>query len=82
MGSLSHRPSRRSVLIAAAAATLGGALPGRFSRAGTAVTEKTLVAAPGRVALVGAPYPETDVSAYDGAVPGPEIRLRQGERLR
>jgi FtsP/CotA-like multicopper oxidase with cupredoxin domain len=32
--------------------------------------------------LVGARYPETAVWAYDGAVPGPELRFRQGERLR
>jgi FtsP/CotA-like multicopper oxidase with cupredoxin domain len=28
------------------------------------------------------PYPQTGVWCYDGSVPGPEIRLRQGERLR
>src|SRR5712692_2845859 len=42
----------------------------------------TLIAEPGRVPLVGAPYPETNVWSYDGKVPGPELRLRQGERLR
>ena len=31
---------------------------------------------------MGAPHPETPVWAYDGAVPGPEIRLRQGGKLR
>lgn len=44
--------------------------------------EFTLVAAPGRVALVGPPYPETDVWCYGGRVPGPEIRVQQGERVR
>lgn len=33
-------------------------------------------------ALVGDPHPPTAVWAYDGAVPGPELRVRQGERLR
>jgi FtsP/CotA-like multicopper oxidase with cupredoxin domain len=35
-----------------------------------------------RQALVGAGNPATDVWAYNGAVPGPELRFRQGERLR
>jgi len=37
---------------------------------------------PARQALVGAANPQTAVWAYDGVVPGPELRLRQGERLR
>ncbi len=32
--------------------------------------------------LVGAGYPQTEVWSYNGAVPGPELRFRQGERLR
>ena len=40
-----------------------------------------LVAAPGRSPIVGAPYADTPVWSY-GDVPGPEIRLRQGARLR
>ncbi|MEQ8651492.1 MAG: multicopper oxidase family protein [Kiloniellales bacterium] len=39
-------------------------------------------AAPGRTHLVPEPYGETPVWAYNDAVPGPEIRVRQGERLR
>jgi FtsP/CotA-like multicopper oxidase with cupredoxin domain len=42
----------------------------------------SLVAEPGRVALVGAPHPETEVWCYNGTQPGPEIRVRQGGRLR
>lgn len=41
-----------------------------------------LVARSGRAALAGPPHPETGVWGYDGRVPGPEIRVRQGERLR
>jgi FtsP/CotA-like multicopper oxidase with cupredoxin domain len=41
-----------------------------------------LTATRGRVALVGKPHPNTDVWCYDGRVPGPEIRLRQGEPVR
>jgi FtsP/CotA-like multicopper oxidase with cupredoxin domain len=32
--------------------------------------------------LVPPPHPATDVWAYNGTVPGPELRFRQGERLR
>ncbi|MCR5857406.1 multicopper oxidase family protein [Mesorhizobium sp. J428] len=39
-------------------------------------------AAPGRTHLVPEPYGETPVWAYNDAVPGPEIRVRQGDRLR
>jgi FtsP/CotA-like multicopper oxidase with cupredoxin domain len=32
--------------------------------------------------LVGGSYPATNVWSYDGSVPGPEIRIKQGERLK
>ena len=35
-----------------------------------------------RAPLAGPGYPTTDVWAYGGSVPGPEIKVRQGERLR
>src|SRR5688572_31217129 len=41
-----------------------------------------LVAQAGRVPLVGAPHPPTDVWCFNGTVPGPVIRARQGDRLR
>ena len=44
--------------------------------------EKELRIAPARQSLVGAAHPQTEVWAYGGAVPGPELRFRQGERLR
>ena len=43
---------------------------------------RILRVAPARQHLVGAPNPDTAVWAYDSGVPGPELRLRQGERLR
>jgi len=43
---------------------------------------KMLRAAPARQPLAGAGHPDTAVWAYNGAVPGPELRFRQGERLR
>ena len=73
--------SRRGLLAAGATTVLTAALPFRSARTGAA-REHRLVAGAARVSLVGADYPGTDVWAYGGTVPGPEIRLRQGERLR
>ena len=47
-----------------------------------AAPTKKLVLGSARQALVGAPHPETAVWAYNGSVPGPELRFKQGERLR
>ncbi|WP_425450315.1 multicopper oxidase family protein [Virgifigura deserti] len=77
---------RRSVMLGggAAVALYALRLPGTGHAAGTspAVRAYSLVAERGRVPLVGAPYPETDVWCYGGRVPGPELRVRQGDRLR
>jgi len=43
---------------------------------------RSLRLAPARQSLVGEANPATDVWAYNGAVPGPELRFRQGERLK
>ncbi|MFL6563838.1 MAG: multicopper oxidase domain-containing protein, partial [Burkholderiales bacterium] len=32
--------------------------------------------------LVGAAHPSTEVWSYNASVPGPELRFKQGERLR
>jgi len=75
--------SRRSLLLASGGAIVGTALPfGSIGWATTATLEKRFVAGPGRVALAGAEYPKTVVWSYNGSIPGPEIRLRQGERVR
>lgn len=73
--------SRRDFLRAGAGLALTTALPAWPARA-SAVRAHRIVAAPGRVPLVGGSYPDTAVWAYNGRVPGPEIRVRQGERLR
>jgi FtsP/CotA-like multicopper oxidase with cupredoxin domain len=67
---------RREFLALAAAA---GLAPGLALAQGKA---HTLRISPGRQSLVGAANPATDVWAYAGSVPGPELRFRQGERLR
>ena len=71
--------SRRGFLAGSAAAGAAVSL-----RSAWADTPKpfTLRAAPGRARLVPEPWGETDIWCYGGAVPGPEIRVRQGDRLR
>jgi FtsP/CotA-like multicopper oxidase with cupredoxin domain len=46
------------------------------------IREHKLVAAVALAPIVGASAPQTDVWAYQGIVPGPEIHVKQGERLR
>lgn len=66
---------RRTVL-----AGLGGAfLAPKFAYATTSQTE--LVATPATIQLLPDAYPQTEVWGFNGSVPGPEIRLRQGERV-
>lgn len=53
-----------------------------FARGANEQAPRVLRAAPARVPIAGSGYPDTEVWAYDGTVPGPVLRLRQGERLR
>jgi FtsP/CotA-like multicopper oxidase with cupredoxin domain len=71
--------TRRGVLRGAAAATL---LPRSASAAEKQVRDFQLAPKPIKVSLVGAQHPDTAVWAYNGSIPGPEIRVRQGDRLR
>ncbi len=71
--------SRRVFL--AGSAVAGAAISMRPAWAGTPKTF-TLRAAPGRAQLVPKPWGETDVWCFGGTVPGPEIRVQQGDRLR
>ena len=74
------RIARRDLLAAGAAAALSVALPRGPVLA--AAGQHRLVAGQAWAPLAGGAYPATEVWAYDGAVPGPEIRLRQGGRVR
>jgi FtsP/CotA-like multicopper oxidase with cupredoxin domain len=65
---------RRAFLASGAALALA-------PRFGFSQTRKLRVA-PAKQTLVGADNPATDVWTYNGTVPGPELRFRQGERLR
>ena len=80
MSSSSPILGRRQVLLAAGGALTAGAAGLRPAPAEGRVSS-SLRAKPGRVQLVGRSYPKTDVWCYDGAVPGPELRVRQGDRL-
>jgi len=46
-----------------------------------AQTPQDLIAREGALQLAPANYPQTQVWGYNGAVPGPTIRLPQGERM-
>ena len=69
-----------------ASATAGGLLPsviglGRPAGA-TPMREFKLHAKPGSAQLAPIPHPLTKIWGFNGVVPGPELRLRQAERLR
>src|SRR3546814_17597622 len=74
--------TRRDLLAIGAAVGTTATLPSVARHAAAAPTEHKLVAAPDYVPLVGAHHPATAVWGYNGTNPGPEIRLRQGHRLR
>lgn len=82
----SFSASRRRFLMAAAAAAAGGGLlqsrRGLVPPAYAGAATHRLVAQTGKAALLGSAGPRVPVWAYNGVVPGPEIRMRQGERLR
>ena len=74
---------RRKLLLGSAGVAAAAWLPRECTRrCYINAKEFTLVAAPARVSLVGPPHPDTDVWCYNGRTPGPEIRVRQGERIR
>ena len=75
--------SRRSLLTALVAGTGSLAVPGLVPNSGRAAAAKefSLHAAPGRTRLVPEPHGRTPAWCYNGTVPGPEIRVRQGDRL-
>jgi len=70
---------RRDFLRAALGLVAASAAP--HVDAATAAS-RVLRAQEARHALAGAAYPQTAIWGYDGAVPGPLLRYRRGERLR
>ena len=73
--------SRRSFLAAAGAAAGMAAVPA-WAVSASPVRQFDLTAAPGDTHLIDSDGAKTKVWSYNGRVPGPEIRVRQGERLR
>jgi FtsP/CotA-like multicopper oxidase with cupredoxin domain len=73
----------RRALLSATAGFAFAKVAGR-SRSATASPgpDFTLTAAPGRAQLTGADRPRTAVWTYSDSVPGPILRLRQGEPVR
>ena len=72
--------SRRALLLATAGVIIT-ASSNRVLQA-AAPREHRIVAAPGRATFGATGQPATSVWAYDGQVPGPTLRLRQGEPVR
>lgn len=72
-------PRRRELLVAGFAAAGLAFAPAPYAASPVA---KKLRLAPARQALVGSGNPDTAVWTYNGTVPGPELRFKQGERLR
>ncbi|TJW39091.1 MAG: multicopper oxidase family protein, partial [Mesorhizobium sp.] len=73
--------TRRTFLASAAAVSAGVVLPPR-SDATAGLREFRIRAGPGRAQIAPEPHGNTPIWCYDGRLPGPEIRIRQGERLR
>ncbi len=74
--------SRRLFLATTGGALVAAAVPGPKVRAAAPVGEYRIIAGPGMASLAGRGHPKTAVWSYNGRVPGPEIRVRQGQRLK
>ncbi|HEX4928831.1 MAG TPA: multicopper oxidase family protein [Burkholderiales bacterium] len=77
--------ARRRFLTGLAGLSALPLLPGRGSARSAdapALVQAELSAAAGSVQIVPEKYPATGVWAYNGSVPGPTLRARQGDRLR
>lgn len=72
----------RRAFIASAALSAGAMLQMQPTSRAADVREFRLRAGSGRAQIAPEPYEDTAVWCYDGKLPGPEIRVRQGERLR
>ena len=71
--------NRRQFLTLGAAAAASAAVP---TRAQEETRARRLRIEPAIQRLAGQPHPATAVWAYNAVVPGPELRVRQGDRLR
>src|SRR6184192_521034 len=76
------RVSRRALVVGAGAAGLATSLPFRHSIAEPEIKEYRLAASTATVNLTGDGHLDTAAWGYEGTVPGPELRVRQGEPVR
>lgn len=74
--------TRRAFLASAAAVSAGVMLPPQSHARAAGIREFRLRAGIGRAQIAPEPHGDTAVWYYDGSLPGPEIRVRQGDRLR
>lgn len=76
-----HNVSRRKLLLGSVAVTLSAVvLHGQAAE--ESVAELKLTPAPGRARLASKDGPQTAVWSYNDSIPGPVLRLRQGEPAR
>ena len=73
--------NRRGLLTGAAAFALTSVAPVAGSASANGSKSFRLTAQPGLVPILPAPHPQTEIWGYGGQVPGPEIRVRQGDRV-
>lgn len=79
--SLRRPVARRRLLLAGSGLAAAAMLPRGLPSVRAEEDGYSLIAEPGEVRLAGGAYPETAVWCYGEQVPGPEIRVRQGDRL-
>ena len=72
--------TRRDVLRLGGALGAGAAMP--FPVLGQTSEMVVLTAQPAKLQLAPAGYSETEIWGYDGRMPGPTIRVQQGDRVR
>ena len=75
------KPTRRDFLLGASALTLAPTLP-KLALANLSGGTFDLTAAPRELSLVGEGGPLSPLWTYNGGLPGPEIRVKRGERVR
>jgi FtsP/CotA-like multicopper oxidase with cupredoxin domain len=77
-----QRVDRRKLLIGSASVVAAASFPLTMYGAAASIREFNLKAAPARLPIVGTPYPATNVWCYNGHIPGPELRIPQGQPVR
>lgn len=74
--------NRRDFLRTGTGLTIAASFPRIGFAEGSRTVAYDLTVGKAKSLIVGERYPETEVWAYNQAIPGPELRVRQGDRLR